>query len=288
MGRRRRRVRTVAAPTGGWLIVALVIGASFGPGGALAAQDKQEEDVYLMDLGIIIEPGRGDSAAWADSLPAMDDVGLMVGKEPPGAAFIESTRELRSVLDDLGGKINALESSLNQDVEAVRLENERLRSLIRKIQTSRKENEVPQTVRSAPDEVDPSPGWSARSPLPDNPGYHHVLQAYRAGRLEDLIRLCEVLDESTLSPEERIRVAYWCADAHFHRGQFDEALMVLKKVPAADRELGDDAIVLQGLIYLRQGKPREALSRFQTIVSQYPASEYLRLAELTIRELKHF
>jgi len=280
-------MRTVAAPTGGWLIAALVLAVSFGPGGALAAQDKQEEDVYLMDLGIIIEPGRGDSDAWVDSLPAMDDVGLMVGKEPPGAAFIESTRELRSVLDDLGGKINALESSLNQDVEAVRLENERLRTLIRKIQTSRKENEVPQTVRSAPDEVDPSPGWSARSPLPDNPGYHHVLQAYRAGRLEDLIRLCEVLDESTLSPEERIRVAYWCADAHFHRGQFDEALLVLEKVPAADRELGDDAIVLQGLIYLRQGKPREALSRFQTIVSQYPASEYLRLAELTIRELKH-
>ncbi len=287
MGYKRWRKRAVAASPAGWLMVMLVIGIFVGPGSALAAQDKQDEDVYLMDLGIIIEPGRLDSAAGTDSLPEIGDVGLIVGKEPPGAAYIESTRELRSALDDLSGKINSLENSLDQDMEAVRLENERLRALIRKIQSERKESEVSRAVESAPDWVEPYPGKTARTPLPDNPGFRHVLQAYRAGRLDDLIELCQAIDESAFSTKERVHVAYWCADAYFHRGQFEEALRALEKVPVTDHELGDDAVVLQGLIYLRQGKAQQARSSFQTILSQYPASDYQRLAELTIKELKH-
>jgi|GEM_PF-6901413 len=277
----------VAGSPAGWFMMMLVIGIFFGPGSALAAQDKQDEDVYLMDLGIIIEPGRLDSAAGTDSLPEIGDVGLIVGKEPPGAAYIESTRELRSALDDISGKINSLENSLDQDMEAVRLENERLRALIRKIQSERKESEVSRAVESAPDWVEPYPGKTARTPLPDNPGFRHVLQAYRAGHLDDLIELCQAIDESAFSTKERVHVAYWCADAYFHRGQFEEALRALEKVPATDHELGDDAVVLQGLIYLRQGKAQQARSSFQTILSQYPASDYQRLAELTIKELKH-
>ncbi len=287
MGYKHWRKGAVAASPAGWLVVTLAIGLFFGPGGTLAAQDKQDKDVYLIDLGIIIEPGRRDSAAGADSLPARGYVGLMVRKEPPGAAYIESTRELRSALDDLGEKINSLENSLDQDMEAVRLENERLRALIRKIQSNRRASEVSQVVERAPDKVASSPGETVRSPLPDNPGFRHILQAYRAGHLDDLIRLYQAIDEAALSPKERAHAAYWCADAYFHRGQFDEALLALEKVPAADHELGDDVVVLQGLIYLRQGKTQEARSRFQTILSQYPASDYQRLAELTIKELSH-
>jgi len=289
MDYKRWRKGAVAASPAGWLMVVLVIGVFVSPGSALVAQDKQDEDVYLMDLGIIIEPGRLDSAAGADSLSEMGDVGLMVGKEPPGAAYIESTKELRSALDDISGKINSLENSLDQDMEAVRLENERLRALIRKIQSERKENEVSQAVESAQDGVEPYPGKTARSPLPDSPGFRHVLQAYRAGRLDDLIELCQAIDESAFSPTERVHVAYWCADAYFHRGQFEEALQALEELPATatDHELRDDAVVLQGLIYLRQGKAQQARSRFQIILNQYPASEYQRLAELTIKELKH-
>ena len=75
-----------------------------------AAQDR--EDVYLMDLGIVIEPDSkgGDSSATGV---------LSVTKAPAGAAYVESTRELRSVLDDLRSKIEVLEYSLDEDVEAI-------------------------------------------------------------------------------------------------------------------------------------------------------------------------
>ncbi|MFB0515071.1 MAG: tol-pal system YbgF family protein [Candidatus Neomarinimicrobiota bacterium] len=46
-------------------------------------------------------------------------------------------------------------------------------------------------------------------------------------------------------------------------------------------------MILQGLIFLRQNKPQEALARFQAIIDQYPSSEYYRLAELTIKELNN-
>lgn len=266
-------------------LVTVMLCILLSPADGLGAQDKQQEDVYLIDLGIIIEPGDHDSTAQLDSLPGLDDVELLMGKEPPGAAFIESTKELRAVLDNLGGKIDDLESSLNQDVDAVRLENERLRSLIRKIQVSRKEAEVMESVVNAPVEEGSTPTAAPRLSLPKNPSYHHVLQAYRAGLFEDVVLLSQALDESTLGPRESFQVAYWCADAYFRRGEFDKALLKLEKVPASDPDLGDDVIILQGLIFLRQGKPREALARFQTIVSQYPASEYQRLAELTIKEL---
>ncbi|MFB0516599.1 MAG: tol-pal system YbgF family protein, partial [Candidatus Neomarinimicrobiota bacterium] len=243
---KRGAMGIVTAPAG--LVVAVMLAILPYTGAGLAAQDQQDEDLYLMDLGIIIEPGDQDSVTWRDSLSVMEDVDLMVGKESPGAAFIESTKELRAVLDDLSGRINELENSLNQDVEAVRLENERLRALIRKIQANRKENEVSQAVaETLEEEISVTGAAAAVVPLPENPGYHHVLQAYRAGQFEEVVLMCQALDQSSLSPAEAVQVAYWCADAYFQRGLFDKALESLDKVSASDQELGDDAIILQGL-----------------------------------------
>jgi TolA-binding protein len=261
-----------------------MVAVVFGPATALIAQPQEEEQVYLPDLGIIIEPGQEDSTTTPGTLPTMGNVELTVGKEPPGAAFIESTKELRAVLDDLSGKINDLESSLNEDVESVRLENERLRSLIRKIQSTRKEAEVVQALERASSEPPPASQEEALSAPPVS-NYRDIFRAYREGLFEAVIILSSVLDKSNLSPEESAQTAYWLADASFRRGHYAEALEVLDEVPISDHELIDDSIVLQGLIYLRQGRPQEARDRFQTIISQYPASDYHRLAELTIKEL---
>lgn len=248
----------------------------------LAAQDPSSKDVLKLDLGIVIEAAGRDSA---DGDEPERDVSLSVGKAPPGAEFIATSRELRSTLDALSGQILSLETSLNQDVEAVRLENERLRSLIRKIQTSRKEEEAAQAAERLEEEnyptepPAPAPGWSER------PGYRQVMQAYRNGSYRETAAMCAALDKSALLPVQATQVAYWWADALFREGQFEDALLILQPLAAASAELGDDAIVLAGLIYQRQGKPGLARSRYQDIVSRYPASEYYRLAQLTLREL---
>ncbi len=263
----------------------LTLGLLVSSSANLVAQDPSSQDVLKLDLGIVIEATGRDSAEGEAPESADTDVGLTVGKAPPGAEFIATSKELRSTLDALSGQILTLETSLNQDVEAVRLENERLRSLIRKIQTSRQEEEAARAAKRLEGEIPPAkpsapaPGWSER------PGYRQVMQAYRNGSYRETAAMCATLDKSALLPEQATQVAYWWADALFREGRFDDALRILQPLAAASAKLGDDAIVLEGLIYLRQGKPGLARSRYQDIVSHYPASEYYRLAQLTLREL---
>lgn len=272
-------------PHGAMLV--LLFALVFGSGQDLGAQNQQEEGVYLPDLGIVIEPESHDSSVISDRAAAGAEVDLLVGTAPPGAAFIESTKELRTVLDDLSGKITEIEGSLNNDLDAVRLENERLRSLIRKIQTERKEAEVTQAMATTQDveefnQVEEMPAF-----LSSKPTYRDILRVYSAGQYEDVLVLSAAFDESGLDDTRRTQLAYWRADACFRTGQFDAALQFLQQVLAGDHELKDDAIVLQGLVYLRQGQPQRARIFFETIIQDYPTSTYYRLAELTIKELNH-
>ncbi len=211
----------------------------------------------------------------------------MVGRGLAGAACVASTEELRSLLEDLSQKINNLENSLDQDMEAVRLENERLRTLIRKIQTQRQSAEVlpPKDVPLTGSNLTVETAHAV--PIPDQPSYHHVFQAYRAGHYDQVLALCRDMDGAAITPDEGVQLAYWCADAYFRTGQFDEALASLDKTVATNHELQDDAIILRGLIFLKQGKTQAALTQFETIIQQYPASEYHRLAELTVKELNN-
>ncbi|MCH7858786.1 MAG: tetratricopeptide repeat protein [Candidatus Marinimicrobia bacterium] len=255
-------------------------------GTPLLAQDQQEEDLYLMDLGIVIEPVDPD-ASGVRAAQLTNDIRLMVGKGPAGAAYVASTKELRHLLEDLSQKINHLENSLDQDMEAVRLENARLRALIRKIQTQR------QTAEGPPPKDGSPPGSSltveaARAvPIPDQPSYQHVFKAYRAGRYDQVLALCRQVDRAASTPDEGVQLGYWCADAYYRTGQFDEALASLDKTAATDHELQDDAIILRGLILMKQGRTQAARAQFETIIQQYPTSEYHRLAELTAKELNN-
>lgn len=270
-----------------WVLVTVsVVGiAWFSWGGThLVAQDQTEGDLYLMDLGIVIEPSGRDSSR-RSATQATNDISLMVGKGPAGAAYVASTKELRYLLEDLSQKINNLENSLDQDMEAVRLENERLRTLIRKIQTQRQSDDVSPPEAALITRSRLTMEAAPAKPIPDRPRYHHVFQAYRAGRYDQVLALCRHVEMAAITRDEGVQLAYWRADANFRTGQFDEALASLDKTIAPDHELQDDAIILRGLILLKQGKAQAALTQFETIIQQYPASEYHRLAELTVKEL---
>ena len=260
----------------------------FGPVRNLPAQSQQEDGIYLPDLGIVIEPESHDSSVISGRVAAGAEVDLLVGTAPPGAAYIETTKELRTVLDDLSGKISELEGSLNNDLDAVRLENERLRTLIRKIQTERKEAEAIQVMENVHEaEEGPAQQEGVPAMLVDKPTYRDILRAYSTGQYEDVLTLSASFDEAGLDESQRTQLAYWRADACFRTGQFDTALRFLHQVLAGNHELKDDAIVLQGLIHIRQGQPQQARVYFDRIIQEYPSSTYYRLAELTIKELNH-
>lgn len=255
-----------------YTLLSLVISAAILPG-----QDRQLKDIYLPDLGIVIDAEK-DSAG---------TVNLLLEKQAASAAYMESTRDLRTVLDQLNSKITGLESSLSDDMSAMRLENERLRSMIRKLQSDREEARAMRALQER--DTEDLPARSSKPQLPAKPqeavSLSEALVAYLGGEYAELIVVCGRIDDTTLSRTQAAQISYWCADAHFRQGNFDEALLSLGTEAIDGHELKDDAIILRGLIYVKLGEPELARNQFETILSHYPTSAYYRLAEMTVREL---
>ncbi|MCK4578608.1 MAG: hypothetical protein KAU50_07445, partial [Candidatus Marinimicrobia bacterium] len=60
----------------------------------------------------------------------------------------------------------------------------------------------------------------------------------------------------------------------------------LESLLQSEHHLKDDAIILRGLIFLKQGHKQLALVQFQSIIDDYPTSDYHRLAVLTLKEIE--
>lgn len=241
----------------------------------LKAQEKQSGSVYIPDLGIVID-------AQPDTT---NTVNMMMQTQSASAAYMESTRELRNMLGQLSGQIENLESSLGEDMAAMSLENNRLRSLIGRLQADREKeraNALP-LVPAVPSEARPQSAQRVESTDAFDMGA--IMAAYVAGRYAEVLQRSAGVDEAALPSATATQLAYWRADANFRLGRFDEALLSLGSMRKSDHALGDDALILRGLVYMKQGKGALARSQFEAIISQYPTSDYYRLAEMTLREI---
>ena len=250
--------------------------------GSAVGQEDKRQDVYLPDLGIIIDSRAGSTSTTE----------ILIGKQAASAAYMESTQELRRLLGELSTKITGLESSLDEDMAAMRLENGRLRSLIQRLQSDRERErsqraaQVPAPAGPLPDRFVAGPDVvTATRPASRSVQMSDIMAAYLAGDFAAVAGLCENIDETVLPPRQATQLAYWSADAHFRLGEFDAALLSLGAIVNEQHELWDDAIVLKGLVYLKLGRADQAREQFEAILNHYPASDYYRLAGLTVREL---
>ena len=245
---------------------------------ALMGQEGTRTAVYLPDLGMVIE-SQPDTT---------NTVTMMIQKQAASAAYMESTKELRKMLRKLGGQIEGLESSLDEDMAAVSLENNRLRSLIGRMQADREMERAQSPLLAAP-VMTPEPRELAVNapvaPAPESFDLGAILTAYMGARYAEVLRLCAGFDAAKLPAATATQLAYWCAEANFRLGHFDEAILSLGGMRDRDHALKDDALILGGMIYLKQGKRALARAQFETLISRHPSSDYYRLAELTLREI---
>ncbi len=116
--------------------------------------------------------------------------------------------------------------------------------------------------------------------------WRDVMRAYRAGDYPAVVAICDVLPKAEQNYGQTDQVAYWCGDAYFSVGRFESALQILESSSTIDSPIQDDAIILVGLILMKQGRANEARDHFQRIIDYYPESDYHRLAGLTLKELK--
>lgn len=284
--------------SGNFRLIILVVTAYMFLGTIVLAQSsdksyqnaKKERDRILMDLGVVILPQAVDNLL---AKPARQ----FIAGEVSGAAVVKSNQELRELLNDLSKRINNLENSLelNEQIETMQLENARLRELIKKSQTyegipKNMTAAPPQTLLETPSDIktesDPEPLLSVESMfIARDAEYGIILDAFRRGNYQKVLALSPRLNRTQLSDIKILQVIYWRADALFRLGRFKEALPFLAKVVEAAHPMKDDAIVLQGLSYIRLNEPEKALARFEMILNNHPTSSYYRLAELTIKEL---
>ena len=241
-------------------------------------QEGTRTAVYLPDLGMVIK-SQPDTT---------NTVTMMIRKQAASAAYMESTKELRKMLRKLGGQIEGLESSLDEDMAAVSLENNRLRSLIGRMQADREMERAQSPLPAAP-VMTPEPRELAISapvsPGPESFDLGAILTAYMGARYAEVLRLCAGFDAAKLPAATATQLAYWCAEANFRLGHFDEAILSLGGMRDRDHALKDDALILRGMIYLKQGKRALARVQFETLLSRHPSSDYYRLAEMTLREI---
>jgi TolA-binding protein len=88
------------------------------------------------------------------------------------------------------------------------------------------------------------------------------------------------------APKKTIEnILYWTADSYQQMGQYEKALSLLNKITVTGGLRIDDALVKKGLLHRKMGNESLAIIAFGNVVSQYPESEYFRLAKMELKQV---
>ena len=109
--------------------------------------------------------------------------------------------------------------------------------------------------------------------------------AYQREDYKTAIQKFSKLKLSAASKKTAENILYWLADAYQQDGQYDEALSLFNQITTAGTLRIDDALINKGLLYRKMGNENLALLAFGDVVSQYPNSEYLRLAQMELKKV---
>lgn len=287
-------------------LVVVLAGQSPSSGGSQSVGD----DIFFLDLGIVIEPGTGKEEVNRLIKAPPEKVNFFLDKEPAGSVFMASTREMQKTLTRISERIDALENAFHEEMGSVRKDNKELRDMVADLLT--REPLIPSppasplvssTVPTLPgvekpegsDESDLS-DQSDQSDQPDlasgepvlafnKMGYMNAVFAYQRedyrAALDHFLRLyIQGQDHTTWG-----NVLYWISDCYYRLGDYRKALDTLGELrPLVRSDKQDDALVLTGLVHRQMGHEIQALEAFDHIVQHYPDSEYFKLASMELRK----
>lgn len=259
-------------------------------------------EIFFLDLGIVIEPARGnESYSRLIKLPPKE-VSFRIKKVESGSVYMASSKEMLIALERINKRIESLEISFQLEMKELKQENAELRSTLAHIKSpSLDKPERPRYLLAmeSPPELEnivvleeltpvslpapitrlvPKPKVEFNQALYMSGVFAYQREDYRA-TLEKFGRLH--LEEASLRTAENIQ--YWMADALQQLGDYSGALTLLEKVTTGQGHRVDDALIQRGLLYRQLGQETLALAAFSDLVYNYPESEYLRLAELELK-----
>ena len=260
--------------------------------GLLSAQKPPLSEIFFLDLGIAIEPAKGSEAYSRLVDKPSKEVSFKIKQVESGSIYMATNTELLSTLDQINNRIERLESSFKTEMNVMRQENVELKQALLSLQISKSSEFF---VSTPTEDASPSLNVSAKDPPTVKPGtkqrtnfdqsiYMSGVFAYQREDYKTAIQKFSKLKLSAAPKKTAENILYWLADAYQKDGQYDEALSLLNQITTTGTLRIDDALINKGLLYRKMGNENLALLAFGDVVSQYPNSEYLRLAQMELKK----
>ena len=249
-----------------------------------SAQETPLSEIFFLDLGIVIEPEKGNESYSRVVSKPSEEVTFKIKKVESGSVFMSSSKELLATLDRINDRISKLEESFQTELGYLRDENKSLRESLASISLPRG-NQL-QPVISIQPPLKSFISQKENKPVPqfDKSAYMSGVFAYQKEDYKMALTYFTSVNIN-LAPEKTAEnILYWMADAYQQSADYKTALSLLNQITETGKRRIDDALVQKGLLHRKMGQEDLAIAAFQDVVSLYPESEYLRLAQMELKK----
>ena len=114
-----------------------------------SAQETPLSEIFFLDLGIVIEPEKGNESYSRLVSKPSEEVTFKIKKVESGSVFMSSSKELLATLDRINDRISKLEESFQTELGYLRDENKSLRQSLASISLPR-ENQLQPVISIQP------------------------------------------------------------------------------------------------------------------------------------------
>ena len=255
--------------------------------GLLNAQESDLSEIFFLDLGIVIEPAKGSEIYSRLVDKPSKEVSFKIKKVESGSVYMASSNELLTSLDRINDRIKNLESSLHSEINELRNENKQLRQDLSDIQESKTQT---MAIAQQPEEDSLVMSFGEINEVSketvnfDHSAYMSGVFAYQREDYKIALKKFSSLALKDAPEKTADNILYWMADSYQQDKQYIKALELLNQITSNGGLRIDDALIQKGLLHRKMGNETQALTAFTNVVSNYPKSEYLRLAQLELKK----
>ena len=263
----------------------------------LGAQDSPASEIFLLDLGIAIEPPSGSESFSRTIDKPSEEVTFKVKKVESGSVYMASSEELIASLNRLNNRIEQLESSFNNEIVSIRQKNDNLQKMLadvsgkltkQQIDFAASKNQSELLNSKAPDtnqiNISVLNISSNKKDAFDQSLYMSGVFAYQSEDYGSALEKFSMLNFEEIPKNTFENVLYWMADSYQHTCQYKEAFGLLNKLTTVGKTRIDDALIQMGLLHKKMGQDELAEAAFHDVVAFHPNSEYVRLAQMEINK----
>ncbi len=116
--------------------------------------------------------------------------------------------------------------------------------------------------------------------------YEQALQTFYLKRYPEAIQMFTDLVERFPAHSLTSSCQYWIGEAHFHAGNYSEAVAMLNKVLESARSMKkDDALLFLGQSYAQLNRVDDARQALNRLLQEFPGSEYASKAEALLSKM---